>query len=96
MREAAVHRRSEAALEVDELRKAVGQRCATALQQMKSVHTTQELAAAWHDFAAGFETHAAMAKVREQHAPGVNDVLEQVRPVYLKLVQSCQNATAVR
>jgi hypothetical protein len=104
VREAAVHRRTEAAHEVDEMRKAVGARCGSALQHLKGAHTMQEFGAAWHAFVADFEARgkgfptlrAHIAKVKEQAAPDHHGTLDQVRPAYLKLVQNCQNATAVR
>lgn len=104
LHQAAAHRRTEASHEVDEIRKAVGARCATALEHLKGAHTMQEFGAAWHAFVEDFEAHgqgfptlqAHIAKVKEQHAPDPGGTLSLVRPAYLKLVQNCQNATAVR
>lgn len=99
---AANTRRSEAAREVDAARKAVGDMCGEHLAHLKAAKDINEFATQWHKFAQDFELHAKgyptlkahIAKVKEQKAPA--GTLEHVRPDYLKLVQGCETATAIR
>jgi hypothetical protein len=101
VRDAAIARRNEATREVDDLRKAVGDRCAEAIKHLKVAKDLNELGAAWRKFVADFELHgkgfptlkAHIGKAKEQKLGGA---LEAAKAELVNLAQTCQTATLNR